>query len=183
MLYQLGEKRPQLRGDGHFVADNATLVGDVVLEARSSVWFNAVIRADNATITLGEETNVQDGAVLHTDPGLPLTLGKGVIIGHNVMLHGCTIDDNTLIGIGAVVLNKAKIGKHCIIGANALVTEKMEIPDGSLVMGSPAKIVRQINERTFEMLKLNAQVYVEHAARYNTDLQAVTAADCEVQDG
>lgn len=179
MMYKLGDKHPQLHGEGHFVAENATLIGDVVLETRSSVWFNAVIRADNATITLGEETNVQDGAVLHTDPGLPLTLGKGVIVGHNVMLHGCTVGDNSLIGIGAVVLNKAKIGKNCIVGANALVTEKMEIPDNSLVVGSPAKVIRELNEKTHEMLKLNAQVYVNHAERYNQDLEEIDLASCK----
>ena len=178
MLYQLGETRPQLKGEGHFVADNATVIGDVVLEEKSSVWFNAVIRGDNATITLGAETNVQDGAVLHTDPGLPLNLGEGVIVGHNVMLHGCQVGDNTLIGIGAVVLNNAKIGSNCIIGANALVTERMEIPDNSLVMGSPAKVVRQLDESTHELLKLNAEVYVQHAARYSKDLETVEVDQC-----
>ena len=179
MIYQLADKRPQLRGEGHFVADNATLIGDVVLESRSSVWFNAVIRADNATITLGEETNVQDGAVLHTDPGLPLTLGKGVIVGHNVMLHGCTVDDNSLIGIGAVVLNRAKIGKNCIVGANALVTEGMEIPDNSLVLGSPAKVVRQLDDGSRDRLKANAQVYVDNAVRYGQLLVEIKLDDCQ----
>ncbi len=179
MIYQLDDKRPQLRGEKHFVADNATLIGDVVMESGSSVWFNAVIRADNATITLGERTNVQDGAVMHTDPGLPLTLGKGVTVGHNAMLHGCTVDDNSLIGIGAVILNRAKIGKNCIIGANALVTERTEIPDNSLVVGSPAKVVRQLNEKSIEMLKLNAQVYVDHAGQYSESLVEVDLESCK----
>lgn len=179
MIYQLGDKRPQLKGSDQFVADNATLIGDVVLEARSSVWFNAVIRADNATITLGEETNVQDGAVLHTDPGIPLTLGKGVIVGHNAMLHGCTVDDNSLIGIGAVLLNNVRIGKNCIVGANALVTEGVEIPDNSLVLGSPAKVVKQLDEKTHEMLKTNAQIYVNHSGRYNSSLVEVSLDDCQ----
>ena len=178
MIYKLGDKRPTLKGQGHFIADDATLIGDVVLESQSSVWFNAVIRGDNATITIGEESNVQDGAVLHTDPGLPLTLGKGVIVGHNVMLHGCTVGDNTLIGIGAVVLNKAKIGKNCIIGANALVTEGTEIPDNSMALGSPAKVVRQLEEGVSEMLKLNADVYVQHAERYKRELQPVELSEC-----
>lgn len=182
MIYQLGDKRPQLKGENHFVADNATLIGDVVMEQASSVWFNAVIRADNATITLGAETNVQDGAVLHTDPGLPLTLGKGVIVGHNVMLHGCTVDDNSLIGIGAVVLNRAKIGKNCIVGANALVTEGTEIPDNSLVVGAPAKVIRTLDEKAHEMLKLNAQVYVDHAQRYNETLQTVELEACQASE-
>lgn len=179
MIYQLADKRPQLRGEKHFVADNATLIGDVVMESGSSVWFNAVIRADNATITLGEETNVQDGVVLHTDPGLPLTLGKGVTVGHNAMLHGCSVGDNSLIGIGAVILNRAKIGKNCIVGANALVTERTEIPDNSLVVGSPAKVVRQLDEKSIEMLKSSAQVYVNHAGRYNESLVAVDLDSCQ----
>jgi carbonic anhydrase/acetyltransferase-like protein (isoleucine patch superfamily) len=178
MMYKLGDKQPRLQGEGHFIADTASLIGDVILENKSSVWFNAVIRGDNATITLGEESNVQDGAVLHTDPGLPLTLGKGVIVGHNVMLHGCTIGDNTLIGIGAVVLNNAKIGKNCIVGANALVTERSDIPDNSMVLGSPAKVVKQIDDATAEMLKLNAEVYVHHADRYSKELEAVEIDEC-----
>ena len=179
MIYQLGDKRPTLQGEGHFVAEDATLIGDVVLKNQSSVWFNAVIRGDNATITLGEDTNVQDGAVLHTDPGIPLTLGQGVIVGHNVMLHGCTVGDNTLIGIGAVVLNNAKIGKNCIVGANALVTEGTEIPDNSMALGSPAKVVRQLDDDVAEFLKLNAEVYVKHAQRYASELKPVKLSDCQ----
>lgn len=172
-LYQLGKARPTFIGAGHFIADSANLIGDVVLKDASSVWFNAVIRADNATITLGARTNVQDGAVLHTDPGLPLTLGDDVTIGHNAMLHGCEVGSNTLIGIGAVVLNHARIGRNCIVGANALVTEQMDIPDNSLVLGSPAKIIRTLDEKTAEMLSLNADVYVKHSARYNAELTPV----------
>ena len=180
MIYQLGDKKPQLRGSGHFVAANASLIGDVVLENKSSVWFNAVIRGDNATITVGEESNVQDGAVLHTDPGIPVTLGKGVIVGHNVMLHGCTVGDNTLIGIGAVVLNHVTIGKNCIVGANALITERTHIPDNSMVLGSPAKVVKQLDPAVHEMLKLNAEVYVKHAQRYANELQAVELSECQI---
>jgi carbonic anhydrase/acetyltransferase-like protein (isoleucine patch superfamily) len=172
-LYKLAGKQPVFIGTGHFVADSANLIGDVVLKTGSSVWFNAVIRADNATIEIGERSNVQDGAVLHTDPGLKLTLGVGVTIGHNAMLHGCTIGDNTLIGIGAVILNHAVIGRNCIVGANALVTERMEIPDNSLVVGSPAKIIKKLDMGTEEMLALSASIYEQHANRYNKDLQKV----------
>lgn len=173
MKYRLGDKAPQLHGDSHFIADSADVIGDVVLENNSSIWFNAVLRGDNDTITVGEGSNVQDGAVLHTDLGVKLTLGKGVIVGHNVMLHGCEVGDHSLIGIGAVVLNRVKIGKNCIVGANALVTEGMEIPDNSMVLGSPAKIVKQIDDATAEFLKLNGQVYVDNLSRFNEQLEAI----------
>lgn len=172
-LYRLGDKAPVLQGEDHFVADNAALIGEVVLKAQASVWFNAVIRADNACITLGERTNVQDGAVLHTDPGLPLTLGDDVTVGHNAMLHGCVVGDNSLIGIGAVLLNRVRIGKNCIVGANALVKEGTEIPDNSLVVGSPAKVVRQLDSASAEMLRSNADIYVRHSARYLQLLEKV----------
>ena len=133
MFYKLGERTPK-KGDNVFVADNAKVIGDVILEDESSVWFGVTLRGDNDTITIGKQTNVQDGSVLHTDPGIKLTLGQGVTVGHQVMLHGCDVGDYSLIGIQAVVLNGAKIGKHCIIGANALVPENMVIPDGSLVV-------------------------------------------------
>lgn len=173
MKYRLGDKQPQLNGENHFIAASADVIGDVVMENNTSVWFNAVLRGDNETITIGENSNVQDGAVLHTDPGVKLTLGKGVIIGHNVMLHGCEIGDNSLIGIGAVVLNRVVIGKNCIIGANALVTEGAQIPDNSMVLGSPAKVVKQIDDATAEFLKLNAQVYVDNLQRFNDELEVV----------
>jgi len=173
MKYRLGDKQPQLNGENHFIAASADVIGDVVMENNTSVWFNAVLRGDNDTITIGENSNVQDGAVLHTDPGVKLTLGKGVIIGHNVMLHGCDIGDNSLIGIGAVVLNRVVIGKNCIIGANALVTEGSQIPDNSMVLGSPAKVVKQIDDATAEFLKLNAQVYVDNLQRFNDELEVV----------
>ncbi len=173
MFYRVGDRTPE-KGEDVFVADNATLIGSVVLEDKSSVWFNAVLRGDNDVITIGEASNVQDGAVLHTDPGIKLTLGKGVTVGHNVMLHGCDIGDYSLIGIGAVVLNKAKIGKHCIIGANALIPEGMEIPDGSLVVGSPATIKRELNDMQKKMLEASAAHYVQNAARYLTTLEEVS---------
>jgi carbonic anhydrase/acetyltransferase-like protein (isoleucine patch superfamily) len=171
--YQLGEHAPRLEGEAHYIASSATLVGQVVLQSHSSVWFNAVIRADNALIQVGARSNVQDGAVLHTDPGIPLLLGCEVTVGHNAMLHGCEVGDGTLIGIGAVVLNRARIGRHCIVGANALVTERMEIPDYSLVVGSPAKVIRQLDAAAAAQLKENASVYVRHAARYRSELREV----------
>ncbi|TNC87588.1 MAG: gamma carbonic anhydrase family protein [Thalassolituus sp.] len=173
MFYRVGDRTPE-KGEDVFVADNATVIGSVVLEDKSSVWFNAVLRGDNDVITIGEASNVQDGAVLHTDPGIKLTLGKGVTVGHNVMLHGCDIGDYSLIGIGAVVLNKAKIGKHCIIGANALIPEGMEIPDGSLVVGSPATIKRELNDMQKKMLEASTAHYVQNAARYLTTLEEVS---------
>lgn len=166
MFYQLKDRMPELDGDGQFVAENATVIGRVRLMEKSSVWFNAVIRGDNELITIGPETNIQDGSVLHTDPGMPLTLGRGVTVGHKVMLHGCEIGDYSLIGINAVVLNGAKIGKHCLIGANALIPEGMEVPDGSMVVGSPGKIKRELNDNQKKMLEMSAQHYVENAARY-----------------
>ena len=170
MLYSLGETEVRLNSSDIFVADNATVIGNVMLEAHSSVWFNVVIRGDNELIHIGEESNVQDGSVLHTDPGHPLTLGRGVTVGHKAMLHGCTVGDYSLIGINAVVLNGAKIGKHCLIGANTLVPEGMEIPDGSLVIGSPAKIKRELSAAQQKMLELSAMSYVKNAERYRRSL-------------
>jgi carbonic anhydrase/acetyltransferase-like protein (isoleucine patch superfamily) len=142
------------------------------MHERSSIWFNVVARGDNDPITIGPDTNIQDGSVLHTDMGVPLTIGRGVTVGHKVMLHGCTIEDYALIGINAVILNRARIGKYCIIGANALLTEGKEIPEGSLVMGSPGKVVRQLNEQERQRLELSAAGYVENARRYLRDLHA-----------
>ncbi|MFY9179838.1 MAG: gamma carbonic anhydrase family protein [Venatoribacter sp.] len=169
MFYQLGKRAPE-RGSDVFVADNAKIIGSVKLEDQSSVWFGVVIRGDNDLITVGPQSNVQDNAVLHTDGGIPLTLGKGVTVGHHAMLHGCTVGDYSLIGINAVVLNKAKIGKHCIIGANALVPEGMEIPDGSLVVGAPAVVKRQLSEMQMKILEASAAHYVQNAKRYREEL-------------
>ncbi|WP_404363538.1 gamma carbonic anhydrase family protein [Marinobacter sp.] len=171
MIFELGERKPELRGAQHFVADNATVVGSVLLDDRSSIWFNVVIRGDNDLITIGPESNVQDGSVLHTDAGVKLTLGRGVTVGHKAMLHGCTVDDFSLIGINAVILNGARIGKHCLIGANTLIPEGMVIPDGSLVVGSPGKIKRELSENQRKMLELSAAHYVENAARYLASLK------------
>ncbi|WP_263145383.1 gamma carbonic anhydrase family protein [Pseudomonas sp. RIT-PI-AD] len=169
MKYALGNARVETHPDS-WVAPGATLIGKVRLEAGASVWFGAVLRGDNELILIGENSNVQDGTVMHTDPGSPLTIGKGVTIGHNAMLHGCTVGDHSLIGINAVVLNGAKIGKHCIIGANALIAEGKEIPDGSLVMGSPGKVVRELSEAQKQMLEAGAAHYVHNAQRYARDL-------------
>jgi carbonic anhydrase/acetyltransferase-like protein (isoleucine patch superfamily) len=172
MLYDLESRRIQLHGRHHYVAANATIVGSVVLEEESSVWFNSVIRGDNDLITLGARTNVQDAAVLHTDAGIPLTLGASVSVGHQAMLHGCTIGDGSLIGIKALVLNRAVIGRECLIGANALVTEGKTIPDRSLVLGSPGKIVRSLSDEEVAGLRAIAAHYVTNARRYLTHLVA-----------
>lgn len=173
-LYKVANKQPVLEGEGHFIAPNASIIGDVRLKSHSSVWFNAVIRAENDSVTIGANTNVQDGSVLHVDPGFPLTVGDNVIIGHQVMLHGCTIGEGSLIGIGAVVMNGARIGKGCIVGANALVTEGMEIPDGSMVLGSPAKIKKTLDEATRAGLIQGAGNYVRNAALFNETLELIS---------
>ena len=169
MKYRLGQSHVDAHADS-WVAPNATLVGKVKLEPGASVWFNAVLRGDNELIHIGENSNVQDGTVMHTDMGFPLNIGTGVTIGHNAMLHGCTVGDYSLIGINAVVLNGAKIGKYCIIGANSLIGEGKEIPDGSLVMGSPGKVVRELTEAQKKMLEASAAHYVHNAQRYARDL-------------
>jgi carbonic anhydrase/acetyltransferase-like protein (isoleucine patch superfamily) len=169
MKYRLGSSSVEAHAQS-WVAPNATLVGKVKLESGASVWFNAVLRGDNELIHIGENSNVQDGTVMHTDMGFPLNIGKGVTIGHNAMLHGCTVGDYSLIGINAVILNGAKIGKNCIIGANSLIGEGKEIPDGSLVMGSPGKVVRELTEVQKKMLEASAAHYVHNAQRYARDL-------------
>jgi carbonic anhydrase/acetyltransferase-like protein (isoleucine patch superfamily) len=171
MIYSLGDRKVELRGEDYWIADNATVIGSVVLLNNVSVWFNVVIRGDNDVITIGENSNVQDGSVLHTDPGVPLTIGKNVTVGHKVMLHGCTIGDNSLIGINAVILNGAKIGKHCLIGANSLIPEGKEIPDGSLVMGSPGKVVRELTPEQQKGLELSAMSYVNNFKRFKQELK------------
>jgi len=174
MIYQLGERRVRAEGE-YFIAESAVVIGNVLLLANASVWFNAVIRGDNELITIGENSNVQDGSVLHTDPGSPIVIGSHVTIGHKAMLHGCTIGDNSLVGINAVVLNGAKIGRNCLIGANALVTEGKEIPDNSMVLGSPGKVVRELTPPQIEGLRQSAQHYVENARRFKRDLESQLA--------
>ena len=169
MKYRLGDSHVETHPQS-WVAPTATLIGKVKLEAGASVWFGAVLRGDNELIHIGENSNVQDGTVMHTDMGSPLTIGKNVTIGHNVMLHGCTVGDCSLIGINSVILNGAKIGNYCIIGANSLIGEGKEIPDGSLVMGSPGKVVRELTEAQKRMLEASAAHYVHNAQRYARDL-------------
>ena len=169
VIYQLYDKQVQLP-ENYFIAESANVIGNVALGNDVSIWFNVVIRGDSELISLGEDCNIQDGAVLHTDPGYPLTLGKGVTVGHKAMLHGCIIGDYSLVGINAVVLNGAKIGSHCLIGANALVTENMEIPDGLLVMGSFAKIKRNLSFEQQQALELQAQHYVQNGHRFKQGL-------------
>lgn len=170
-IFALADADLEVEDESAFwVAPTAVLIGRIVLKKNASVWFGAVLRGDNELIHVGEGSNVQDGSVLHTDMGWPLTIGKGVTIGHKVTLHGCSIGDHSLIGIGAVVLNGAKIGRHCLIGAGALIPEGKEIPDGSLVMGVPGKVVRQLTEEQIENLRRNAAHYVDNARRYAREL-------------
>lgn len=171
MIYRLGEMQVEIAGDDFFVADNASVIGRVRLENNASVWFNAVLRGDNELITVGENSNIQDGAVLHTDPGQPLVIGRNVTIGHKVMLHGCSIGDNSLIGINSVILNGAKIGRNCLIGANSLITENKEIPDGSLVMGAPAKVVKTLTDVQQAQLLESAKTYVANFKRFKAELR------------
>ena len=165
MFYDLENKKVK-NSNNNWVAPNATIIGDVTLEKNTSIWFNATLRGDIENIYIGEGSNVQDGSVLHTDPGCPLTIGSGVTIGHMVMLHGCTIGNNTLVGIGSIILNKAKIGNNCIIGANTLVTENKIIPDNSLVVGSPSKVIRQVTKKEIEQIKNNSIEYVKGWKNY-----------------
>lgn len=174
MLYQLREHCPELLGEGHFVAPNAAVIGQVTLHPGASVWFSCVLRGDVEKITIGEGSNIQDGTVVHADPGFPVIVGRHVTVGHNAMLHGCSIGDGSLIGIGAVVLNGATIGKGCLIAANALVTEGMDVPDGSVVMGSPGKVRKSLSDDERDMLALNATHYIENASRFaGGDLKVV----------
>ena len=171
-LYQLDDLAPAL-ADTAWVADSAQVIGNVTLAEGSSVWFGVVIRGDTEAISVGRASNIQDNSVLHADHGMPLVIGEHVTVGHQVMLHGCTVGDGSLIGIGAVVLNGAKIGKNCLVGAGALVTEGKEFPDGCMILGSPAKAVRQLSEGQIEALKLSAQHYMDNARRYKTGLNKI----------
>ena len=173
MLYSLGTRIPELRGDRHFIADSASVIGSVILEDNVSVWFNAVLRGDNEPIHIGMNSNIQDGAVLHTDPGAPLTVAANVTVGHQATLHGCTIGEGCLIGIKAVILNHSVIGKNCLIGANTLITEGKIIPDNSLVVGSPGKVLRTLTEAEIAAMQANAAHYVELMARYSSELHPI----------
>ena len=171
MIYSLGDRRVEFHGEDWFIADNATVIGSVVLKQNASIWFNAVVRGDNDVITIGENSNVQDGSVLHTDPGILLTIGRDVTVGHLAMLHGCVVGDNSLIGIKSLIMNRAVIGKNCLIGANSLITEGQTIPDGSLVKGAPGKVVRALTDQEIEGLRLSAVRYVENFKRFQRDLR------------
>ena len=173
MRYALGDVRPETEGDAFWIAPSAVVIGKVRLMRDASVWWNAVLRGDNELITIGEGSNIQDGCVCHTDPGYPLTIGKDVTVGHLAMLHGCEIGDGSLIGIGAVILNGAKIGRNCLIGAKALVPEGKEIPDRSLVLGAPGKLVRELSEANLERMKRGARHYVSNGRRYREQLRPI----------
>ncbi len=174
MLYRLEENRPQTPAAGaYFVAANATVLGRVRLARDVGIWFNAVLRGDNDAIVIGEGSNIQDGCVLHADPGYPLHVGLGVTVGHQAMLHGCTIGDNSLIGIQAVVLNGAVIGRNCLVGAKALIPEGKTIPDNSLVIGAPGRIKRQLSADEIEGLRKASAVYVEKIKRYLAFFEAL----------
>ena len=166
MNIDLGDKKIQTDGDNFWIAPGATVIGEVILSKDASIWFNAVLRADNEPIYIGEGSNVQDGAIIHTDPGMPCRVGKMVTVGHMAMLHGCTVGDGSLIGIGSVVLNGAKIGKNCIIGSKALVTEGMEVPDGSMVLGIPGKVKKTLNEEEQRIVSIGAEHYIENYKKY-----------------
>ena len=171
-LYELDGAAPRL-GEGAWVADSAQVIGTVELGAGASVWFNTVIRGDTETIRIGNGSNIQDACVLHADEGMPLSIGANVTVGHQVMLHGCTVGDNSLIGIQAVVLNGARIGRNCIVGAGSVVTEGKEFPDNSLIIGAPAKVVRTLDEAAVAKLALNAKSYVANGQRFARSLKKI----------
>lgn len=178
MIYQYLDKTPEFSVPFNgWVADSAQVMGDVYLGHQASIWFGAVLRGDNERIHIGDYSNVQENSVIHTDAGIEVKVGNYVTIGHLAMLHGCEIGDNSLIGIGAVVLNNAKIGKNCLIGAKALVTEGQQIPDNSLVMGAPAKVVKTLTDEQAAMLKLSAMHYAERCQKFKTGLTEIAMPD------
>ena len=170
MIYSLGDKQLNEDNLDFWVAPNAAVIGDVSLKKNASIWFGSVLRGDNDPIILGENSNIQDNSVCHTDDGMPLIIGNNVTVGHKVILHSCTVGDNSLIGMGSTVLNKAKIGNNCLVGANALVTEGKEFPDNSLIVGSPAKVKRELTDMEKKIIELSALHYVENMKRYKKDL-------------
>jgi carbonic anhydrase/acetyltransferase-like protein (isoleucine patch superfamily) len=171
MKYSFEDRRVVCKGD-YWIAPDAVVIGSVILEPNASVWFGCIVRGDNDTITIGENSQLQDGCVAHTDKGYPLSLGKNVSVGHMAMLHGCTVGDGSLIGIKAVLLNGSKIGRNCLIGANSLIAERKEIPDGSLVLGSPGKVVRQLSPEEIKNINSFAEHYVLKFKRYQKGLRA-----------
>ena len=170
MIYSLGDKQLNKDNLDFWVAPNAVVIGDVSLKKNASVWFGSVLRGDNDPIILGENSNIQDNSVCHTDDGMPLIIGDNVTVGHKVILHSCTVGNNSLIGMGSTVLNKAKIGNNCLVGANSLVTEGKEFPDNSLIVGSPAKVKRELTDMEKKIIELSALHYVENMKRYKKDL-------------
>jgi len=170
MKYTFEERKVVCKGD-YWIAPDAIVIGSVIMEPNASIWFGCIVRGDDDTITIGENSQLQDGCVVHVDPGLPVTLGKGVSVGHMAMLHGCTIGDGSLIGIKSVILNGAKVGKNCLIGANTLVGERKQIPDGSLVIGSPGKIVRQLSSEEIRNINSFADHYVQEFKRYQKEFR------------
>lgn len=183
MIRALGERAPVLEGSGHYIADNATLIGSVRLKHQSSVWFNCVLRGDNDWLVIGERSNIQDGCVLHTDPGIKLVVGDGVTVGHNVMLHGCAIGDNSLIGIGSTLLNGSIIARNCVVGAHSLVTENKEFPEGTLILGSPARAVRQLSDKEISAIGESADIYVRNARRFTEKLSRPVREDSSAASG
>jgi len=182
-IYSLGDRKVAFRGPHWYIAPDATVVGSVIIGNEASIWFKSVVRGDNDLITIGDRTNVQDTCVLHPDPGIPLTIGANVSIGHMVMLHGCTIGDGCLIGIGAVVMNHAVVGKNTLVGANTLIPEGKKIPDGVLVLGQPGKIVRDLRADELEALRYAADSYVDKSRRYRRELALQALAGRETPDG
>jgi carbonic anhydrase/acetyltransferase-like protein (isoleucine patch superfamily) len=170
-MFKLDDRSPVLEGEHHFIAHNATIIGSVRLRNAASIWFNCVLRGDNDWIEIGERSNIQDASVLHTDPGFKLQVGDGVTVGHKVMLHGCTIGDNSLIGIGSTLLNGARVAANCVVGAHSLLTEGKEFPEGSLILGSPASVVRALSADEIAAISKSADAYVANAARYNISFE------------
>jgi len=173
-IYEIDGVKPELPGEGEYwVAETATLIGRVRLKREASVWFGAVLRGDNEWIELGERSQIQDNATLHTDPGFPLTIGRNCVIGHNVILHGCTIGDESLVGMGAIMLNGAKVGRNCLVGAGAVITEGKTFPDNSLIVGAPARVVRTLDEKMAEMIRGGADIYVRRHKQYAKGLKRI----------
>jgi len=168
-IYNFGERRVEVRGPDVYVAPNASLIGSVIVGNECSFWFGAVVRGDNDLVTIGDRTNIQDGCVVHADPGIPVTIGSNVSVGHMAMLHGCTIGDGSLIGIGAVILNHAVIGRNCLVGAKTLIPERKRFPDGVLILGQPGKVVRDLRPEDFEALREAAESYVGKGRRYRAE--------------
>ena len=173
-IYELDGQAPEFPADGRYwVAETAVLIGRVRLKSQSSVWFGAVLRGDNEWIELGERSQIQDNATLHTDPGFPLAIGSNCVIGHKVMLHGCTIGDNCLVGMGAIMLNGSKIGNNCLVGAGALITEGKSFPDNSLIVGSPARVLRPVDDKVKAMIAGGADIYVRRWQDYEKNLKRI----------